>query len=801
VVEIRTHTDGKITLVTVTDNGAGITPATVAGVCDFTVLVSDKARYRGPARGAQGNALKTLLGIPAALGVTEPVVIDSAGTRHELQVTVDAAGEVVVRSDQTTSARSAGTSVRVPLPADLGIDPHRWAYGAALVNPHAAISVIDPAHSGGNNGAVFYKPSAQRWSKWTPSLPSSVHWYDEAAFTALVGSHVREIGRTGGDVPLGRFISEFDGLSGSAKQKAIRTAAPGITHLSGLDGRGDIIAGLHAAMLEHAKRFPPSRLGPVGRDHLQRLLDDEYGVARFWYKHAACTVDGVPWLVEVAVADTLKPGRTWFACNHAPAFGDPLGRTILAADETRTTGAASFLAAADAETGSGGNRAAVVHVICAATQFVDKGKVALVVPPSVANAAVTALTGATKTLQREADQRRKDARRAGRAAQRARDAADRAGRRDRWTVKDAVFAVLPDAKAAAGDVVAARTLFYKTRPRIQDLTDAELRYGYFSQELLPEYERTVAPLPGLYYEARGELHHPHDDIVIRLGTREVVAYIPPSWQFNKILYIEKTGLAAQLAPYRFGQRYDMAIIYGSGYPVTSCRDLLARSDIREMQVLVLHDADPHGYNIARTLAEATRRMPHHSIDVIDLGLTVPQAITLELETEQFTRKAELPAELELDPDALEWFTGQRLPGYRKPHYDCRRCELNAFSSDGLAEFIEAGLQRHGATTKLVPPEDVLAEYVEAARDDVLTKLVAAELGNIVDIDAVVNQLLVSHPGLVDVAESRVRDRFTDAPAESWRLAAKHLVNADIDAADRLTDIARTLLAEQLGGEQ
>jgi DNA topoisomerase VI subunit B len=82
-IDITTRTDDGITFVTVTDNGAGITPATVDDVCDFTVLVSDKARYRGPARGAQGNALKTLLGIPYALGITKPVVIESAGIRHD----------------------------------------------------------------------------------------------------------------------------------------------------------------------------------------------------------------------------------------------------------------------------------------------------------------------------------------------------------------------------------------------------------------------------------------------------------------------------------------------------------------------------------------------------------------------------------------------------------------------------------------------------------------------------------------------------------------------------------------------
>ena len=129
-----------------------------------------------------------------------------------------------------------------------------------------------------------------------------------------------------------------------------------------------------------------------------------------------------------------------------------------------------------------------------------------------------------------------------------------------------------------------------------------------------------------------------------------------------MLYIEKTGLQAQLAPYQLGQKYDMAIIYGKGYPVVACRDLLARSEFRDMTIFVLHDADIDGYNIARTLGEETARMPDHNIEVIDLGLTVPQAIEHGLETESFTRKKELPTDLELDAAAREWFTGEVIRG-------------------------------------------------------------------------------------------------------------------------------------------
>jgi DNA topoisomerase VI subunit A len=113
----------------------------------------------------------------------------------------------------------------------------------------------------------------------------------------------------------------------------------------------------------------------------------------------------------------------------------------------------------------------------------------------------------------------------------------------------------------------------------------------------------------------------------------VHAYIPLAWQFDKVLYIKKEGLEAQLAPDQLGQRYDMAIIYGKGFAVTACRELLALLEIREMmKIFVLHDADINGYDIARTLGEATRRMPNHYVDVIDLSLTMPQAVEFGLET-------------------------------------------------------------------------------------------------------------------------------------------------------------------------
>jgi DNA topoisomerase VI subunit B len=56
--------DGAIA---VCDRGPGIPPATVKGLLDFGARVSSREAYCSPTRGAQGNALKTLIAMPFAL--------------------------------------------------------------------------------------------------------------------------------------------------------------------------------------------------------------------------------------------------------------------------------------------------------------------------------------------------------------------------------------------------------------------------------------------------------------------------------------------------------------------------------------------------------------------------------------------------------------------------------------------------------------------------------------------------------------------------------------------------------------
>ncbi|MDP9457786.1 MAG: ATP-binding protein [Actinomycetota bacterium] len=140
-VEVEVEQAGGLLRLSVSDNGSGIAPEVVRKVLDYSVRVSDKAAYRSPTRGAQGNALKAIIGIPYALGSREPVVVVARGVRHTIRRWVDPAGEVRISHTEAPVEDVAGTRVSLEIPEDeQNFDPLHWARSFAAFNPHATFS-------------------------------------------------------------------------------------------------------------------------------------------------------------------------------------------------------------------------------------------------------------------------------------------------------------------------------------------------------------------------------------------------------------------------------------------------------------------------------------------------------------------------------------------------------------------------------------------------------------------------------------------------------------------------------------
>ena len=134
----------NVVRISVQDNGPGLKSKTIDRITDFDVRVTDKLNYRSPSRGQQGNALKTILGMPYALGSKEPVVITARGVRHTIYAHPDSLGEVIPDHIKEKVANTKGTTVALTLPrnpAVLSFDARQCARAYALSNPHVLVKI------------------------------------------------------------------------------------------------------------------------------------------------------------------------------------------------------------------------------------------------------------------------------------------------------------------------------------------------------------------------------------------------------------------------------------------------------------------------------------------------------------------------------------------------------------------------------------------------------------------------------------------------------------------------------------
>jgi len=108
-------TDGAIV---VQDNGPGIPIRTVKALLDFSTRVSSREAYVSPTRGAQGNALKTILAMPFVLdGTAGRVEIAAQGVNHAITFTVDLVRQTpVIEHSRTISPVKKGSRITVHWP-------------------------------------------------------------------------------------------------------------------------------------------------------------------------------------------------------------------------------------------------------------------------------------------------------------------------------------------------------------------------------------------------------------------------------------------------------------------------------------------------------------------------------------------------------------------------------------------------------------------------------------------------------------------------------------------------------------
>jgi DNA topoisomerase VI subunit B len=383
--------------ITIRDNGGGIEANTIKSILDYTIRVSSREAYVSPTRGAQGNALKTILAMGyvldrerededavngEAVGVT---FIETRGVKHRIEFRADhVTNQPKITHTTTPSPIDVGTKVTIKWPEELERieeDFKELAESYVWFNPHLTLR-------GTWHDKKFINVAATnpKWEKWRPRNPTSPHWYDATRLQRYLAAHVARDRDLRRHRTVREFIGEFRGLSRTAVQRKVLDEV-GCSHQSlaqffGVDRvnrRG--IAKLLAAMRKQSNPVDPKHLGMIGSEHLkQQFLAAGGNADTFQYQQRkGLTTDGIPYVIEfafglhqsgltqgTAVSRKFVTGANWSVGINNPfrAFG--------------STGEGLENTLAQVRANAGQPVICALHLASAYVQYADRGKSSII---------------------------------------------------------------------------------------------------------------------------------------------------------------------------------------------------------------------------------------------------------------------------------------------------------------------------------------------------------------------------------------------------------------------------------------
>jgi len=768
-VEVAVEPDSVL----VSDNGPGLPVATLERSLDYMVRVSDKTFYVSPTRGQLGNALKCVWAAPfvANGGEHGQVEVHTGGIAYMVDVSLDRIAQAPrLELTQAEGLVKNGTLVKIHWPRIAGYltpDSYTSYYNCpptaralvvdyAAFNPHAAFRYWD-----WEGDSFTSTPTDPTWRKWGAAEPTSPHWYNPERLRALIAAYVSKErnGNGEGARTVRAFVSEFRGLSASAKQKEV-------TELSGLSGaylhdlvRGDdvdmgAVSTLLTTMQRASRPVKPAALGAIGEAHMRAWFTGRERVTpqSVRYRQVCGEAAGLPFILELAFGinafDYSDCGRELIVgLNWAPVLQVPMGQLSELMGEAQVTYSDPV--------------AMALHIACPRLEFTDRGKSRLALPAEIGEAmakAIRLVTAEYTKAKRQAD-------REGRLRHSQLEELRKAQRARTWNIREAAFHVMREAymnASANGELPAnARQVMYAARPLVLDLTRGRCwkNSSYFTQVLLPDYvERYPEETESwdVVYDARGKLIEPHTGERADLGTVEVRKYIArwgaslsenipqffdkgvetvgPGLRYRFALFVEKEGFNELWEAVHLAERYDMAIMSTKGMSVTAARTLVEKLSEHGVTVLVLHDFDKSGLSIVNTLRTDTRRYRFGAPPrVVDLGLRLEDVRAMNLQSEPVEYDSKKDPRINLrESGATEDECAFLVRAGRPGQWRGERVELNAMTSDQLVKWVEAKLAEAGVC-KVVPGDDDLARaYRRAARIVAAEKAIAEALADIED---------------------------------------------------------------------
>lgn len=803
----------------VLDNGPGLSDAILDQVLDFDKFGGSNRHHKLPTRGAQGNALMTIVGIATAWVGNRDVKMEFArakSPRVGLKIELDTVREHVgVERVEVGPPGMSGVRIYIPplpwKPRGSSMDDLvLMAQMMARVNPHINVFLS----TAGAKQMFISEPEAAPSIDY--ALCGAVSWFTKEEFAARLAADVRSRPQT----PIRKWLGEFAHYRPNVQRvnekygvDSIGERADGATEVEFFQFSEELR--IEATIsTDAAKAASPKQLHPVGMARLRGLLVDEFGAdaeidAEYQLRRETVKVGPpVPYLVEVCLVQmpigcTAAP-EPLLMMNRTVLYGSPHFRDLRYREKVhgewrQTSGDISALCHAYGIANGKTACAVIVHVTSPSPGYTGYGKQQFETA-WLSEALSEAFERVTLKVRK---QRAGEMRRV------------RKGDESDETIREVLWSLIPgvlerDTENGRLNIML-RQLYYGVRKVWHLHHHKPLQYGTYCA-YLAEYEEKIAKQQVCLKDPRGTLIEPHSGRELRLGTDAVNKYEPKKWEGHTIIFIEKEQFAMTLKQYGVTKRYDAIVIGSKGFAVEACREVLQKYKklLGDMvKIIVVHDADPSGYALGYDLATNLPRFGDTvDVQVLDIGLTIAEAEEMGL-PEEFYEPFDLKKSTWsmvknmrkmvqrgpdgnlrplLDNPAWDRFMPHE---FRRERYDWdsdsknvpqgRRMEINALSPRQLITWLEKHLDANGCK-KVRPPDAVVEDVVKNARQNMVQNQMGAFLMEQLG-DDMVHEIL----GKIGVPTIDLDSLLVAKPEQSWHYISERAAQSGVDLVPLMKD--------------
>jgi len=750
----------------------------LSAIFDLTAYTSDKSHYNYPSRGQQGNALKTLLGIPYALRhfsygdyayIRKPLVIETANQVYIISLEIDEARQQACLSPMQPTPLNPprdDTCVRVGIdrfvqerPRTLA-DLHVWAQRFALFNPHATFHWHVRI---GDQHATWDFPADPTWSGLFDDT-APVHWYEYTQLRELLLALERE---PGSETALPKVLQAFAGFTltedpDGQRAKAL-CARLGFQTLGDLRLTSDHVQtlrdGLWPALCREGRKVPAEQLGGLGESHLVDTLTRLFALeAPPLYRrivHDDPADPTHPFILELALA-RLPAGNKRGICtglNHTPTYEDPFYTRWLyppVLDGEPVFGLDGFLDAygqtADQPT------LLVMHLICPNLAYQDFSKTVIETRPfrePLAEALHEMLT-AFGTVQ----------------AEQVEDLQPLVHE----LMPQAIRLLSPNGRQQFATPQLLRAVRRLLSERLRDAGRAELAETWLGdpgadtrlQGYIQVYARDHPEvMVNLIQPERGRLSLPvHPDGHTTLALSYVDRQVLDEACVNKILLVTDPELEAVIVANGLLARFDMALLRTEGTFDASFEALLPHLDRMELPLALLHHATPADCLLAERLRARLDEADLKHIPLYDLGLTPAQGRSLGLPAEPGAGGGDRAAlARHLDADEVTFLVDRRL-----------QVSLFSLTVGALTAWLDERFQALGLLPKFVPDADHLRATALTAMKQTLADWVLERFHQVARADFLADQAIqtLSRDLKTDDLPDQLRQAIRAQPLQAWR---------------------------------